>query len=35
MWARMPQEELTPEVEQDIDDAVRAVRSERRSRGAS
>jgi hypothetical protein len=34
MWARMPQEELTPEIEQEIDDAVRAVRAERRSRNA-
>lgn len=32
MWARMPKEELTPEIEQEIDDAVRAVRAERRSR---
>lgn len=31
MWARMPQEELTPEIEQEIDEAVRAVRSERRN----
>ena len=34
MWARMPQEELTPEIEQEIDEAVRAVRAERRSRNA-
>jgi hypothetical protein len=31
MWARMPQEELNPQIEQEIDEAVRAVRSERRN----
>lgn len=29
MWARMPQEELTPQIEQEIDEAVRAVRRSR------
>ena len=29
---RLPREELTPEVEQEIDDAVRAVRANRRQR---
>ena len=35
MWARMPREELTPEIEQEIVEEVRAVRAERRkqSRG--
>lgn len=33
MWAR-PQEELTPETERDIDEAVHAARAERRSRSA-
>jgi hypothetical protein len=35
MWERMPQEELTPEIEQMIDDEVHAVRAERRKRNAS
>ena len=35
MWARMPNEEITEEIEQEIDEAVRAVRSARRSRGAT
>jgi hypothetical protein len=35
MWARMPQEELTPEIEQQIVDEVRAVRAERRRRNAT
>lgn len=35
MWQRMPQEELSPEIEQEIVDQVRKVRSERRLRGAS
>lgn len=35
MWARMPNEEITPEIEQEIDDAVRAVRIERRNRNAT
>lgn len=30
MWARMPKEELTPEIEQMIVDEVRAVRDGRR-----
>jgi hypothetical protein len=35
MWARTPREELTPEIEQEIVEEVRAVRAERlaRSRG--
>lgn len=32
MWARMPQEELTPEIEQEIVEEVRAVRAERRAK---
>jgi hypothetical protein len=35
MWERMPQEELTPEIEQMIDEEVHAVRAERRKRNAS
>jgi hypothetical protein len=35
MWERAPAEELTPEIEQEIVDEVRAVRAERRRRGAS
>jgi hypothetical protein len=35
MWARRPAEELTPETEQEIVAEVRAVRAERRKRGAS
>ena len=30
MWARVPREELTPEIEQEIVEEVRAVRAERR-----
>lgn len=33
MWQRAPAEELTPEVEQEIVEEVRVVRSERRRRG--
>jgi hypothetical protein len=35
MWARMPKEELTPEIEQMIVEEVRAVRAERRTRKSS
>ena len=35
MWRRMPLEELTPEIEQEIVEEVRKVRTERRLRGAS
>ncbi len=35
MWQRAPSEELTPEIEQEIVDEVRAVRAQRRQRGAS
>ena len=34
MWARMPQEELTEAIEQEIVAEVRAVRAEQRKRGA-
>ncbi len=34
MWARMPQEELTEAIEQEIVAEVRAVRAERSKRGA-
>jgi post-segregation antitoxin (ccd killing protein) len=34
-WARGPAEELTPEIEQEIVEEVRAVRAERRKRAAS
>ena len=34
-WECMPKEEITEEIEQEIVEAVRAVRTERRSRGAS
>lgn len=34
-WERMPQEALTPEIEQMIVDEVRTVRAERRKRNAS
>jgi hypothetical protein len=34
MWARMPNEELTTEIEQEVVGEVRAVRAERRKRGA-
>ena len=35
LWQRLPQDELTPEIEQEIVDEVRKVRAERRMRGAS
>jgi hypothetical protein len=35
MWERMPQEELTPEIEQMIDEEVHAVRADRRKRNTS
>ena len=35
MWQRAPQEELTPEIEQEIDEAVHQERADRRRRGAS
>ena len=35
MWRRVPLEELTPEVEQEIVEEVRKVRTELRLRGAS
>ncbi len=35
MWRRGPQEELTPEIEQEITQEVRKVRAERRLRAAS
>ncbi len=35
MWARMPQEALTDEIEQEIVAEVRAYRAERRQRGAT
>lgn len=35
MWERAPSDELTPEIEQEIADEVRAVRAERRRRGVS
>ena len=35
MWQRMPQAELTPEIEQEIVEEVRKVRAERHTRGAS
>ena len=35
MWARMPREELTPEIEQMINEEVQAVRAERRKRAAT
>lgn len=34
-WADLPVEELTPEIEQEIVDEVRAVRAERRRRAGS
>ncbi len=34
MWHRVPQEELMPEIEQEIVEEVRKVRAERRRRGA-
>ena len=35
IWARMPQEELTDEIEQEVVTEVRAYRAERRQRGAT
>ncbi|MFY7905642.1 MAG: hypothetical protein ACOVO0_05840 [Burkholderiaceae bacterium] len=35
MWEQFPREELTPEIEEEIADVVRAVRAERRKRDAS
>jgi hypothetical protein len=35
LWAHLPPEELTPEIEQEIVEKVRAVRSARRQRRAS
>ncbi len=35
LWERMPPEEITPEIEQMIDDEVHAARAERRKRNAS
>ena len=35
MWARMPREELTPEIEQEIVEEVRAARAERRKQNRS
>lgn len=35
MWQRGPQEELTPEIEQETVEEVRKVRAERRIHGAS
>jgi hypothetical protein len=35
LWQRLPADELTPEIEQEIVDEVRQVRAERRLRGAS
>ena len=35
LWQHMPQEELTPELEQEIVDEVRKVRAERRTRASS
>ena len=35
MWRRAPQDELTPEIEQEIVDEVRKVRAERRIRGTT
>ncbi len=34
MWQRGPQEELAPEIEQEIVDEVRELRAQRRLRGA-
>jgi len=34
-WARMPREELTPEIEQEIVEAVREVRTKQRKRSGS
>jgi hypothetical protein len=35
MWDRMPSEELSPEIEELINDEVRTVRTERRQRSAN
>jgi hypothetical protein len=35
MWNRMPREELTPEIEEKINEEVQAVRAERRQRAAN
>lgn len=35
MWQRVPQDELTPEIEQEMVEEVRKVRAERRMGGAS
>lgn len=35
LWSRGPQEELTPEIEQEIVNEVRAVRGDRRQRTSS
>ena len=35
MWNRMPAEELTPEIEEMINEEVQAVRAERRQRAAN
>ncbi|MCC6659089.1 MAG: hypothetical protein IT512_12975 [Rhodocyclaceae bacterium] len=35
IWARLPREELTPEIEKMIDEEVLAVRAERRKQSAS
>lgn len=35
MWAHMQSEELTPEIEQIIDDEVQAARAEQRKRAAN
>ena len=35
MWNRMPREELTPEIEEVINEEVQAVRAERRQRAAN
>lgn len=35
MWNRMPAEELTPEIEEMINEEVQAVRAERRQRSAN
>ena len=35
MWACMPREELTPEIEQEIVEEVRAARAERRKQSRS
>ena len=35
MWARMPREELTPEIEQEIVEAVREDRAEQRKKSGS